>query len=117
MEWATIILGLLGPLFAKCPSQSAEAALDPKEYLKSNYNDSTGRMDSSLVRRAMPTTRKAIKKAKKQASEEERKMFPLYSRNEIYEIAEKKMIESMNAPSEQVAAAFASAATLTEDAD
>ena len=115
MEWATIILGLLGPFLAKCHSQSEQAADDPKEFLKSKYDDSTGKMDQSLVRQSMPSTRKAINKAKKQASREERKTFPRYSRDEIYEMTEKKLVEAMDAPPEQVASAFASAATLTDD--
>jgi hypothetical protein len=115
MEWATIILGLLGPFLAKCHSQSEKAAQDPKEYLKENYDESTGKMDESLVRRSMASTRKAIKKAKKGASREERKTFPHYSRDEIYQMTEKKLVEAMNAPPEQVASAFAVAATLTDE--
>lgn len=115
MEWLPIIFQFLQPMLAKCFSQSEAAAQDPQEYLKANYDAETGKMDPSLVRRSMGTTRKAIRKAHRQATREERKTFPRYSRDDIYQMTEKKLVEAMQAPQEQVQAAFALAAELPDD--
>ena len=115
MEWVTIIMGLLGPFFAKCHSNSEQAARDPKEFLRANYDEATGKMSRDLVRKGMPQTRKAIRKAHRDASKEERKTFPRYSKTDIYQMTEKKLVEAMQAPTEEVEAAFAVAAQLPDD--
>ena len=113
MEWLPIILSFLQPFLAKCFAQQSTES--PKEYLTSLYNASNGKMDSDLVIDAMSQTRRAIRKARRNASREDRRNFPRYSRDEIYDITERQLIEAMNAPPEQLAAVFASAAALSDD--
>lgn len=112
MEWFVIISSLLGPLLAKC--QQATSSEDPQEMLRESYNETTGRMDESIVRSAVPATRQAIRKAWRNATKEERKTFPRYSRSEVYEIAEAKLIEAMNADPATLQAAFETAAAMDE---
>lgn len=114
MEYITIILGVLGPLLAKCWSDQQDQS-DPQAYLKSRYNKETNKFDPQIVRQVIPQVTKAIRNAKRGMSKQERKSFPKYNRNEKYDIAEKKLLEAMNAKPEVVRAAFAVAATMGDD--
>lgn len=100
MEWITIISGFLLPMLARCQQQFSSEP--PVEYLKSHYDSETGRMDASLVRNAMPHTRRAIRKAFRSASIEDRRDFPRYTREDVYNMAESELIKAMSASPEQV---------------
>src|SRR6187431_3156607 len=100
MDWLLIIKGFLGPMLAHCWEQISTE--DAQAVLRSSYNATTGRMDPDLVQEAIPATRKAVLKARRQASHEDRKLMPRYSRADLYEIAESQLIEAMNASTEQV---------------
>jgi hypothetical protein len=113
MDWMLIISGLLTPLLAKSFNQVSSE--EPSDYLKPHYNAATGKMDPEIVRAAMPKTRQAILKARRQASHAERKTMPRFGRDDIYALAESKLIEAMNADSETVAKAYAAATELGDD--
>ncbi|HQZ66221.1 MAG TPA: hypothetical protein PLY87_14130 [Planctomycetaceae bacterium] len=113
MGWETLILSLLGPLLAKCFNQVSSET--PAEYLRPHYDEATGKMDPDIVREAIPATRRAVLKARRQSSREDRKTIPRYSKNDLYLLAETKLIEAMNAPPEAVAAAYAAAKELSEE--
>lgn len=113
MDWITIIGGLVGPIIAKCFSQTSSE--DPQQVLKAAFNPATGRMDPDLVNDCIPAVRKAANKAHRQASREDRKKFPRLSRNDLYKIAETELIEAMNAPPEKLLAVFSAAETIGDD--
>lgn len=108
-----LILALLGPMLAKCLDQVSSET--PAEYLKPHFNSATGRMDPDIVREAMPQTRKAALKARRQASKEDRKKMQRLSYDDVYNITEKKLIEALNAPAEVVASVYAAAKELGDD--
>ncbi len=113
MEWIAIISTLLGPLLAKC--QQDTSSEDPQAILREAYNPATSRMDEGLVRSAIPATRQAIRKAWRNATPAERKTFPRYSRSEVYEIAEHKLIEAMKADEATLLGVFAEAASMQDE--
>jgi hypothetical protein len=115
MEWVPLILNFLQPLLLKCfDRQSTE---DPQEVLRESYDPTTGKMDPAIVNDAIPQTRRAFNRARKSASREERRNAPRYSRQELYDITEKGLIESMNAPPETVASVRTAAALLRDNDD
>ena len=113
MDWAAIIGGIVGALIAQCFSRFSTE--DPQEYLRANYDAATGKLDSSVVRDAMNQTRKAIRKAHRQASRQDRKTMPRYSNQDIYDLTEQNLLKAMNAPKSEIVAVFATAASLGED--
>lgn len=113
MGWETIILSLLESLLAKCFSQVSSET--PQEYLRPYYDEASGRMDPDIVREAIPQTRKAVLKARRQATREDRKTMPRYSREDLYLLTEQKLIQAMNASPETVKAAFAAAEALPDE--
>lgn len=72
-------------------------------------------MDPDIVAAAMPKTRQAILKARRQASHADRKSMPRFSRQDVYDLAEKNLIDAMNASDEQVADVYAAAKLLGDD--
>lgn len=115
MEWIPLILNFLQPLLLKCfDRQSTE---DPQSVLRESFNPVTGRMDPDLVNDCIPQTRRAFQRARKSATREQRRNAPRYSREELYDITEKSLIDSMNAPPEHVAQVRSVAATLRDDED
>ena len=113
MEWLTIITTFLQPIILKCFEKTS--AEDPQEFLRSNYNAATGRMNPEVVEDAIPATRRAVRRAHRSLSREDRKKFPRYTREELYDVAEKSLIDSMNAPQERVAAVRSEAAGLPDE--
>ena len=107
MDWVSIIGTFLFPLLAKC--FSGFSSEKPQYYLRCHYDEASGTMDSGLVTDAIPQTRRAIRKAYRSTPRSERGAFPRYSREELYAIAEQKLIEAMNASDEQISAAYAAA--------
>lgn len=108
MEWVTIISTLLLPILAKCWGD--EEGTDGQEFLKANYNTTTGRMNPNVVNRALPATRRAMHKAKMQCKDRrERRNFPAYTKAQIYELAEKNLIDAMNANEDKAIAVYAEA--------
>jgi hypothetical protein len=114
MEWITLITGLLLPLLQNCRNKQG-ATEDPQEHLRNNFDESTGKFNPEIVNAAVPQTRRAIKKAFRQTPKDERKHFPRYRRDEVYDIAEKGLLKAMNATAEEAAQVMAAAAELTED--
>lgn len=115
IEWLAPILSFLQPLLLKCfDRQSTE---DPQEVLREAFDPTTGKMDPDLVNDCIPQTRRAYAKARKHASREDRRNAPRYSREDFYDITEKSLIESMNAPPEKVAQVRSVAATLRDSDD
>lgn len=115
MEWITIITTFLQPILLKCfDRQSTE---DPQEVLREAYDTVSGKMDSDVVNDAIPQTRRAVNKARRSRSKAERKEMPRYNREQLYEMTEKILIDSMNAPPEAVAQVRSVAATLRDDED
>ena len=108
-----LILALLGPILVKCLDQVSSET--PSEYLRPHFNEVTGKMSPDIVHDAMPATRRAILKARRQASREDRQTMSRYSKEDVYNLAEKKLIEAMNAPPEKVADVYAAAKLLGDD--
>lgn len=100
MEWLTLITTFLQPILLKCWDKTS--AEDPTEYLRSNYDANSNRMNPEVVHDALPATRRAVRRARHEASREEKKTFPRYTRDELYQLAERTLIESMNATPETV---------------
>jgi hypothetical protein len=113
MEWLTLVLGFLQPILLKCWDKTSSE--DPQEYLRANFNSATGKMSREVVEDSIPSTRRAVRKARQESPRVERKNFPKYSREELYDLAEKGLIESMNAPPEVVAKARAVATGLPDE--
>jgi hypothetical protein len=113
MDWITIILGLLGPIIAKCFQQTSSE--NPHDVLRAAYNEATGRMDPDLVNDCIPAARQAANKAHRQASRSDRKRFPKLSRADLYEIAETKLIEAMKADGPTINAVLAAGHALGDD--
>lgn len=114
MDWLAIVFKFLDPLLAKCFSQVSSE--DPKEYLKAHYNESTNRMDASLVRHSMGATARAVREARRSLkTREEKRDFPRYSREELFAMTERRLIEAMNATPTQLKAAFKMAAQLPDE--
>lgn len=113
MEWVAIISTLVLPMLAKC--WGTEGDSDPQEFLKSKYDSESGKMDPATVRRAIPATRKAIAKAKRKASKEDRKNFPKYSKEEVYNMAEQNLVKAMNANKKETAKVYEAAMKLGND--
>jgi len=114
MGWITIITGLLLPLLQQCRDKQG-ATEDPQGYLRANFNQSTGKFNPSVIKAAIPQTRRAIKKALKQTPRDQRDRFPRYRRDEVYGIAEQGLLKAMNATPEEAAQVMAAAAELPED--
>lgn len=113
MDWAVIIGGLVGPLIAQCFSKFSTE--DPQEYLRAHYDAASGKLDPSVVRDAMNQTRRAIRKAHRSASRQDRKTMPRYSNQDIYDLTEQNLLKAMESPKSEVLAAFATAASLGDD--
>lgn len=114
MEWLTLITGLLLPLLQRCREKQG-ATQDPQEYLRSVYNESTGKFPEDVVNEAVPQTRRAIQKAFRQTPKNQRKDFPRYRRADRYELAEKALVKAMNATPDEAAQVMAAAAELPEE--
>lgn len=113
MEWLTIISTLVLPMLAKCWGN--EGSSDPQEFLKSKYDSESGKMDPATVRRAVPATRKAIAKAKREATKADRKNFPKYTKEEVYSMAEDNLVKAMSASKKQATKVYEAAMKLGDD--
>ena len=114
MDWITIIGGFLQVFLAKCYAQQ-ETGENPKEFLRRHYDASTGKIDPSIVHQSMPATRRAEAKARRDLSHAERKLTPKLTNAELYDLAEKKLIEGMNADESTLIGVFSSAAALRDE--
>ena len=113
MEWLPIIFKFLDMFLAQC--QNAVSSETPQAYVLAHYNAATGKLERGIVLDAMTQTYRAIRKARHELSPADRKDFPRYSRTEVYDITEHRLLDAMNATDDQVAAARAAAATLEDD--
>jgi hypothetical protein len=110
MEWLPLIFTFLDPMLAQCKNKLSDET--PKEYLSQHYNAETGKLSRDVVRRSMPVTKEAIRKALRATPDHEKNNFPRYSRERIYEITEQRLLDAMNANEEQLMAAFSAAEEL-----
>ena len=110
MEFLPLILPFLDKFLTMCLDKVSSES--PQEYLADHYNALTGKMDSGIVRDAMPQTRRAALKARQGATKEQRKNWPRYSKEEIYAITEKRLIEAATATPEQMSAAMSACASI-----
>lgn len=115
IDWIGIITGFLMPMLIKCWTNGESSAINPQQYLKDNFDETTGKMSRSVVIRAIPTARRALHKARKKATREERKSMPRYDNHGLYKLTESKLIEAMFATEKQVVAAYAVAETLDDN--
>lgn len=115
MDWAALVIPILQAFLVKCWDKTSSE--DPQEYLRSNYDAASGKFDRDVVVDSIPQTRRAVRKARQKLNRDERREFPKYSRAELYELTEKGLIESMNAPPEAVGSVRAMAAGLPDDDD
>lgn len=113
MDWTALIIKYLDPILAKCLSQFSSET--PQEYLRANYNAESNTMDPSVVRDAIPATMKAIRKARRALHPRNRRDFPVYSREDVRAMTEKRLIDAMDASEAQVSAVQTAAATLVDD--
>lgn len=115
MEWFTLIASFLQPLLLKCFEKTS--AEDPQQVLREAYDPVTGKMDPEIVNDAIPNTRRAAAKARRSAPRSQRKNFPRLSKAELYDYAERTLIDAMNATPEKVQAVRGVAASMTDDDD
>lgn len=115
MDFTALIISLLQPLLLKCWDKTSTE--DPQEFLRSNYDATTGKFDRDVVEDSIPQTRRAVRKARQRLNRDERRQFPRYGRAELYELAERNLLESMNAPPSAVGAVRALAERLPDDDD
>lgn len=113
MDWASIIGNLLLPALLRCLTKTSSE--DPQQILRESYDAATGKMDSDLVREAMPTTRQAARRAYRQASRSDKKSFQPLSEQQVYDLTEKKLIEAMNASQEDATVIRAAASALADN--
>lgn len=115
MEFLPLILNFLQPFLLKCFEKTSTE--DPQEFLRSNYDAASGKFDRDVVIDSIPQTRRAVRKARQRLNRDERREFPKYSKAELYELTEKGLLESMNAPPSAVSSIRAMAAGLPDDDD
>ena len=113
MEWLPIIFKFLDVFLAQC--QNAVSTETPQEYLRAHYDSASGTMERNVVLDAMVQTRRAIRKARQELSPADRHRFPRYSRDDVYQMTENRLIDAMNATDDQVIEARAAAAALGGD--
>ena len=112
-----IISTLVNAYLARCQQKNSpeQTPAQARAALQAKYNPQTETMDSALVRQVMPQVRAAEKKARREATKEDRKNNPRMTREACYAMAEQKLIEAMNADNPAVKAAFKAAASLGDD--
>lgn len=77
----------------------------PQEYLRSEYDEATGKFPEALVHSALHQTRKAHSKARRQLRPVERRTIPSLTRAELVKITEDHLLKAMNADATEVATA------------
>jgi hypothetical protein len=116
MGWSLLVSQFLMPFLLKCFSQQADSSTEsPQDYLRREYDASTGSISPSVVRQAMPMTAKAVRRAWRQTPKQERGPKPQLSREELYNLTQEKLVEAMNATPEQLAACAAMVAEMEDD--
>ena len=113
MDWTAIISGFLLPILAKCLGQ--QSTEEPREYIRAHYDAATGKLDSEIVVDSMRGTRKAIRRAHRKASRQEKKSFQKYSEQEIYDLTESELIKAMNADDDAKSAVMLAASAIEDD--
>lgn len=115
MEWLTLVLNFFQPLVLKCFEKTSSE--DPQLVLREAYDPVTQRMDPALVNQAIPRARQAANRARSSMSKADRKQFPRLSRADLYEVAEKGLIDGMNATQEKMGSIRSVASALTDEDD
>lgn len=73
-------------------------------------------MDASLVRHSIGATARAVREARRSLkTREEKKAFPRYSREDLFDMTERRLIEAMDATPTELKAAFKAAAQLPDE--
>ncbi len=115
MEWLTLVLNFFQPLVLKCFEKTSSE--DPQLVLREAYDPITNKMDPALVNQAIPRARQAAHKARTAMSKAERKQFPRLSRADLYEVAEKGLIDGLNASPEKLSSIRSVASALIDEDD
>lgn len=115
MEWLPLVLNFFQPLVLKCFEKTSSE--DPQLVLRKAFDPMSGKMDPSLVCQAIPQARQASLRARRSMSRSERKQFPRLSWDDLYDAAERGLIDGMNAPSEKMSSIRATASLLTDEDD
>ena len=113
MEWIPLVLNFLQPLLLKCFEKTSSE--DPQEFLRESYNPVTGKMDPDVVRDAMPETRRALRRARREAPASKKSEFPKLDRDGLYDLAEKGLIDAMNADPVKVTTIRAAASAIRDN--
>jgi len=113
VDWIAIIGRYLDIFLLKCLERVSTET--PQEYLRAHYDPVSGTMDSALVRDCYPQTLRAIRKARQSARPKDRRDMPRYSRAEVMDLTEARLIEDMHADEGQVSAVRAMAAGMGDD--
>ena len=113
MDWIAIIGRYLDIFLLKCLERVSTET--PQDYLRAHYDPVSGTMDAALVRDCVPQTLRAIRKARASVKPRDRRDMPRYSRAEVMDLTEARLIEDMNADEGQVNAVRAMAAGMGDD--
>jgi hypothetical protein len=113
MDWIGLISGLLGPLLAKCFKQTSSE--DPIAYLRSEYNAAPGRMNPDVCEDCIPAVRRAAIQARRQMKPRDRRNAKPLSRQDMYDIAEAKLLEAIKADPAAVAAVMQRADSIEDE--
>jgi hypothetical protein len=113
VDWIAIIGRYLDIFLLKCLERVSTET--PQEYLRAHYDPVSGTMDSALVRDCVPQTLRAIRTARNSARPKDRRDMPRYSRAEVLDMTEARLIEDMNADESEVNAVRAMVAGMGSD--
>jgi len=113
VDWIAIIGRYFDIFLLKCLERVSTES--PQEYLRAHYDPVSGTMDSALVRDCVPQTLRAIRTARNSARPKDRRDMPRYSRAEVLEMTEARLIEDMNADEGRVNAVRAMVAGMGDD--
>ena len=113
MDWIGLIGKYLDIFLLKCLEKVSTES--PQDYLRAHYDPVSETMDSALVRDCYPQTLRAIRKARASAKPRDRRDMPRYSRAEVMDLTEARLIEDMNDDEGQVNAVRAMAAGMGDD--
>jgi uncharacterized protein YjcR len=107
MDWGALVIGFLQPLLLKCFEEAFTD--DPQEYLRQSYENGMRAFPVDMVVDAIPQTRRAVLRARRTLTREQRQEMPRYSQRDLYMLTEEALIKAMEANPDQVAAVRAAA--------
>jgi hypothetical protein len=107
MDWGALVIGFLQPLLLKCFEEAFTD--DPQEYLRQSYENGMRAFPVDMVVDAEPQTRRAVLRARRTLTREQRQEMPRYSKRDLYMLTEQALKDAMEANPDQVAAVRAAA--------